>query len=123
MAQSFRIPEDVTTLSFDVNMVSEEPMEWIGSRYDDAFQVILIYNETGYERIRYSNSVNTAEWNEQVSVDFSGGDFTTYQTGWETVCVDASAYANLSISVIFVGSDIRDYAYDTMALIDNVYLA
>ena len=40
LAQSFRIPEDVTTLSFDVNMISEEPMEWIGSRYDDAFQVI-----------------------------------------------------------------------------------
>ncbi len=39
-------------MSFDVNMIFEELMEWIGSRYDDAFQVILIYNETGYERIK-----------------------------------------------------------------------
>lgn len=120
MTQTFRLPENATNVYFDVNMVSEEPMEWLGSRYDDSFEVLLIYTETGYERVVYTNSINTAEWDTSVNTNFDGGDNTVYQTGWETVCIDVSAYAGMRVSLVFVVYDVGDSAYDTAVLIDNI---
>ncbi len=120
MTQTFRLPENATNLYFDVNMVSEEPMEWLGSRYDDSFEVLLIYTETGYERVVYTNSINSAEWHTNVYTNFDGGDNTAYQTGWETVSVDVSAYAGMRVSLVFVVYDVGDSAYDTAVLIDNI---
>ncbi len=36
MSQRFKVPEEAKQLSFSYNVVSEEPMEYVGSEYDDS---------------------------------------------------------------------------------------
>lgn len=40
--QTFVVPEDMNVLKFDYNVVSNEPMEFIGTRYDDTFKATLV---------------------------------------------------------------------------------
>ena len=82
LAQSFYVSENYNIMTFWYNVVSEEPMEWVGSSYDDTFEV-NVYNEKGeMERIVFE-SINTSEWSPIDGIDFYGGDSTTYMTGWK----------------------------------------
>ena len=121
IAQSFSVSENVDCMYFDVNMISEEPTEWIGSRYDDTFEVKVVDLDSGTEEIIYCTSINRATWErERVNLNFDGGDSTTYQTGWNTVICDISKYAGKEIKLIFTVYDVGDSDYDTVVLIDNV---
>lgn len=40
--QTFTVPEDANTLKFNYNVVSNEPMEWIGTQYDDTFKATIV---------------------------------------------------------------------------------
>lgn len=104
-----------------MDMISEEPMEFVGSRYDDSFEVLLVVddNET---IVLESNSVNSAVWRSISGVNFTGGDNSVYHTGWNHCEFDVSQYEDQSVRLYFVVSDIGDSAYDTAVLIDNVYI-
>lgn len=117
--QTFCIPAGATTLSFDYNVVSEEPMEWVGTQYDDQFQVSLV-TQNGTTVIAYE-SINSSAWTSVGGIDFFGGDDTTFMTGWKHVTFDVSALAGTEpVTLIFNTWDLGDSIYDTAALIDNV---
>lgn len=40
--QTFYVPEDMNSLKFDYNVVSNEPMVFIGSKYDDTFKATIV---------------------------------------------------------------------------------
>lgn len=120
MSQRFKVPEGAKHLSFSYNVVSEEPMEYVGSKYDDTFSA-KIYNADGdeYKELAHE-SVNTADWRMVSGVDFAGGDHTAYQTGWKTVEFDVSSYCGQYVTLSFEVWDEGDSAFDTAVLIDNV---
>lgn len=119
--QTFKVPAATTTLSFDYNVVSEEPMEFIGSIFDDQFEVALITSNATIQ-IAYE-SVNTSTWLPIAGVNFYGGDSTVYETGWKHVLIDVTAYAGQQpITIRFKTWDKGDSIYDTAAIIDNIVL-
>lgn len=126
ITQTFKVPSDATTLSFKYNIISEEPLEWLGTQFDDTFKALL-YNTSGsevtelaYESIKNSNA---SEWTAVDNLDFEGGDSTTYTLGWKTVSVDISDYAGTYVTLRFCIYDAGDSIYDSVALIDEVNVA
>lgn len=120
--QSFCFGSDPTNLSFDYNVVSEEPMEWVGTQYDDKFQVVLLMADGSQQQLAYE-SVNSSSWKAVSGIDFYGGDNTTYMTDWKHVDIDISAYPDAK-AVVFKAHtwDVGDSLWDTAALIDNIKL-
>lgn len=121
LKQSFLVGSGNTVLSFDYNVVSEEPMEFVGSRYDDKMYVEFI-DANGNAQTICAESVNTSTWYSVSGINFEGGDTSAYHTKWKTVTFDVSAYVGQMVTVKFVVYDVGDSAYDTAALIDNVVL-
>lgn len=116
-------------LSFYYDVFSEEPMEWVGSSYDDKF-IIQIRDISG--NILYSEvleSVNTSTWLPCAAVpevNFAGGDDTAYHTyaglrRKEITLPQSCMYKTIVIS--FIVCDVGDSAYDTAAVIDDVRLS
>lgn len=123
ISQQFRIPDDCTTLSFSYNFASEEPMEFVGSRYDDKF-IAKIYDVHDNEvLVAASESINTSTWYSVDGINFAGGDSTAYQTGWKTVNIDVSQCTGAYITLKFSVFDVGDSAYDSAVLIDEVTLS
>lgn len=119
--QEFCIPAGVTTLSFDYNVVSEEPMEWVGSQFDDQFEATL--SSTSSSTTIAYESINTSSWSPVSGIDFYGGDDTTYMTGWKHVTYDVSSLAGKgAVTLQFHTWDKGDSIYDTASLLDNVKL-
>lgn len=89
-----------TTLEFSYNFISEEPMEYVGGRYDDKFEIQFL---DSHDNILYSEvleTVNTSKWFAVSGVNFDGGDNTVYHTKWKTVSIDISPYHNDTIKKI-----------------------
>jgi hypothetical protein len=119
--QSFCIPAGVTTLSFDYNVVSEEPMEFVGSKYDDQFKAVL--STTSVSTTIASESINTSSWTQVYGINFYGGDDTTFMTGWKHITYDVSSLAGQgAVTLKFHTWDKGDSLYDTAALLDNIKL-
>lgn len=120
VSQTFKIPDWASSLSFSYNVVSEEPMEFVGSVFDDKFyaRIYDVHNVQVLEAA--SESVNASKWYPVNGIDFDGGDSTVFHTGWKNVSVDVSACRGSFITVRFGVYDVGDSAYDTAALIDNV---
>ncbi|WP_297957867.1 cellulose binding domain-containing protein [uncultured Ruminococcus sp.] len=120
LSQTFKIPEGAETLSFYYDFVSEEPMEYVGSQYDDRFYA-TIYDVNDVEVLSAAyESVNTSQWTPVSGIDFDGGDHTCYETGWKKVNIDVSQCVGKYISLRFSVTDVGDSIYDTAVLIDNV---
>lgn len=120
LSQVFRIPENATTLVFTYNVVSEEPMEFVDTSFDDTFLAQITFSD-GTAVIAKEN-VNDSTWYPIYNINFEGGDDTTYETGWKIVEVDVSGIAGQVVNLEFQVYDMGDSIYDTAALIDNVYL-
>ncbi len=119
LAQTFVVPEGVKRITFSYNVVSEEPMEYVGSQYDDKFTALL--SAPGQEDLTMAyETVNNSTWYAIEGIDFDGGDSTAYETGWIEAEYDVSSYVGQTITVKFVVYDVGDSLYDTAALIDNI---
>ena len=118
--QRFRIPESAETLSFSYNVVSEEPMEYVDSEYDDTFFAAIDIEEDSVELAK--ETVNTSVWKKVENIDFAGGDDTVYETGWTTINYDVTELRGKVVTLKFVVFDKGDSVYDTAVLIDNVNL-
>lgn len=121
MSQSFIVPNNITTLNFDYNFISEEPMEFVGSEFNDSFGVHIKHKGTVVIDQIYE-SVNSSTWLNINSIDFSGGDSTVFQTDWKSATIDVSAYRGEKITLNFIVRDLGDSIYDSACLIDNVVL-
>lgn len=126
LSQQFKIPSYVSTLSFAYDVVSEEPMEFVNSGYDDKFLATLV-TENGDEIILASETVNSSSWHKIAGSMpdggmFDGGDGTTYHTGWKHIQYNVTPYIGQSVTLKFHVWDVGDSAYDTAAVIDNALL-
>lgn len=122
ISRTFKKENGDNTLTFQYNFVSEEPMEYVGSSYDDYFRVYLVNTTTCIEIMR--ETVNEAEWILLGDNYFNGGDETTYHTGWKTCSIDLSSIPKgQDYKIIFEVGDIGDSAYDSAALIDNIVIS
>ena len=120
LSQIVKIPENITSLVFSYDFVSEEPIEYVGSIYNDTFAVQVI-SESGVETI-LTDDVNTATWYEISGIDFDGGDSTTYHTNWKYIECDLSKYAGQVVNIRFMVYDVGDSIYDSAVLLDTVSL-
>ncbi len=119
LSQTFVVPDTAKTLQFNYNFVSEEPMEYVGSSFNDSFVVQVSQGENTFHDKTYE-SINTSEWKEVSDIDFVGGDHTTYETGWKTAEIDLSQYAGQTVTLNFIIYDVGDEIYDSACVIDNV---
>ncbi len=111
--------EGKATISFKYNVVSEEPMEWVDSAYDDNFTMSVDVN--GKKTTVVQVTINNSSWIPIGGIDFAGGDATTYMTGWKTASLDLEELKKDDrIQIEFRVSDKGDSIYDTAALIDTV---
>ena len=119
--QTFLVPEDINTIKFSYDVVSEEPMEFVGTDYNDFFQVDILDTKGNLlDTIAYE-SVNTSNWYAISGIDFPNGDETTYHTRWKTISSNAIAkYKGQLIVLRFVVQDSGDEIYDTAALVDSI---
>ena len=121
--QTFLVPEDATAIEFAYNIVSEEPMEWVGTQYNDLFQVELLDTDGNNLSTLAFESVNTSTWYAIDGIDFPGGDETTYHTRWITVFSNEIAkYQGQLVVLRFMVQDAGDAIYDTAALIDSIVI-
>ncbi|MFH1532907.1 MAG: hypothetical protein ABIK09_19460 [Pseudomonadota bacterium] len=116
--QTVCIPEGATAIGFSYNVVSEEPMEWVGSSYDDKFEAT--FEVAGAPTVVATETVNTSAWLAVSGIDFYGGDSTVFQTGWKTA--EGAVTPGETVTIRFRVWDLGDSIYDTAALIDQVYL-
>jgi len=121
VSQTFIVPKNATSIKFDYDVVSEEPMEYVDSSFDDVVTIEIIDSSGNVETLVYEN-INDSSWNEVGDDYFNGGDATTYDTTWQNVSFDISAYRGKCITIKFRTYDVGDSAYDTAGLIDNVRL-
>ena len=120
LSQTVKIPENIKSLAFSYDFVSEEPMEYVGSSFNDTFAVQII-SESGAETI-LTNDVNTATWYKISGINFDGGDSTTYHTEWQNEECDISKYAGQVVTIRFMVYDVGDSIYDSAVLLDAVSL-
>ena len=120
--QTFKIPDNKTTVSFDYNIISEEPTEYVGSKFDDKFYAEILNSKGEVVKTLASETVNNSAWTEVNGINFDGGDDTVYQTGWKNISGDVSDLKGQIVTIRFVVFDVGDSQYDTAAVVDNVVL-
>ncbi len=113
---------DKNNLEFDYDFISEEPMEYVGSRYDDKFEVQILDKDNN---LLYSNvleSVNSSKWYSVGGIDFEEGDSTVFHTDWKNISIDISSFKNKTLIIKFLVYDVGDSAYDSAVVLDNIKL-
>jgi hypothetical protein len=131
ISQSFIVPANASELTLKWNFFSEEFLEYIGSSYQDWFEVIIVTKEFG-EHVLISKSVDgvAAEYGAaypdipgnltSVSPDIVFDQGGVYMTGWETSTFDISNYKGKCVSLVLRCSDVGDSIFDTAVLIDEI---
>ena len=121
--QTFLVPAEANNITFSYDVVSEEPMEYVGSIYNDTFKVEFLDPDGNVLEPLATESVNTSTWYAVDGIDFPGGDETTYHTRWKTVTSTAiSKYRSQLVVLRISVEDAGDSIYDTAALIDSVVI-
>ena len=121
--QYFKVPVGTKSLTFSYDIISEEPMEYVGSMFDDKFVAELLDEKGNVITQLTFESVNTSQWYEIDGINFDGGDNTTYHTKWKTVTnKEISKYSGKFVTLRFSVWDTGDSIYDTAVLIDSVSL-
>ncbi len=119
LVQNICSQEGKLTISFKYNVVSEEPLEYVGSVYDDNFKMTVTIN--GKPTVLVQRTINNSSWKKISGINFAGGDATTYHTGWKTVTKNlGNIKADDVVKIEFRVNDKGDSIYDTAALIDDV---
>lgn len=132
LKQRIFIPEYANKLIFDWNVLSEEFLEWIGSRYDDPFVVtITLEGENGQEvKIldldinKIASMFNATETNGgnlinvSPEIVFDKGD--VWMTDWQTTEFDVTPFRGQNAVLKFSVKDVVDTIYTTAVLIDNI---
>ncbi|HMG16680.1 MAG TPA: choice-of-anchor L domain-containing protein, partial [Saprospiraceae bacterium] len=130
--QSFTVPSDAQTLKFDWNLLSEEFLEFIGSLYQDKFEVV-IKDESGSENVFISKTIDQIAADYGATIDMSGSLINVspkikfdvggvFMTGYINASFDISAYQGKCITLEFRCSDVGDSSFDTAVVIDNVQI-
>lgn len=128
--QSFTVPADAKSLTYDWILLSEEYLEYIGSQYQDKFEVV-IKDDTGTENIIFSKTIDQLAADYGATKDLPGslipaspaivfdhGD--VYRTSLVNNLINLTDYQGKCITLEFRCTDVGDSSFDTAILIDNV---
>ena len=116
ISHTFLVPDNADKLQLTYNVISEEPLEFVGSKFDDKFQVLLDGTQVAFE------SINSSAWSPVGGINFAGGDSTVFQTGFKTINVDLTPFKGKKVELKIATFDLGDSVYDTAALVDNIKL-
>ncbi|WP_159887524.1 S-layer homology domain-containing protein [Paenibacillus puerhi] len=123
ISRSITVPEGAQSIIFNYNVVSEEPMEWVDSEYDDRFVASLSFPD-GTSVTLATEAVNSSTWTSIPGLNLDGGDQTAYMTTWNRVQLDISQYSGKGKGTItFFVEDQGDADYDTVILLDDIAIS
>jgi hypothetical protein len=122
ISQSFKVEENLTTLSLKWNFLSEEFLEYVGSQFQDYFKII-IRDSDGQETVIFEKTIDIiySEYDLYLvspQIVFDQGD--VYMTDWQTFTYDLNQFENESITLILSAGDVGDSIYDTAILLDDI---
>ena len=128
--QTFRVTQGQTTLTVKWNFLSEEFLEYIGSTYQDYFNVV-VKDANGVENVLSDQPLMPWQPNLarrrpirerliSVSPDIVFDRGGVYITGWQTSTFNISQYAGQRITLILRAGDVGDSIYDTAILLDDI---
>jgi hypothetical protein len=130
--QSFTVPGDKSTLHLQWNFLSEEFLEYIGSQFQDQFQVVIV-DDSGAEHILFSKTIDEMAADFSATKDLQGqllamspgivfdqGDVS--MTDFKDSDFDISDFKGKCVTLILRCTDVGDSIYDTAVLIDNISL-
>lgn len=103
-----------------IDVISDEPMEWVNEGYNDTFNAYLVTSDGTISLA--TESTDTSKWVRITDVNLPDGDNTTYHTGKIKVTYNISALRGKNVKLVFVVKDSGDNTYDTAAVVDNVTL-
>lgn len=138
ISQTFCVPEDMTTLTFKYDMLSEEPMYYVGTAYNDEFSASLVDGDSvAVDDSPLEVTVNDASWSYFGADYFPGSDDGSEEIGpgnnhdgtfdlgdWQTKSYNVSDYAGTGIplTLTFHVEDHGDSIYDSGVVLDEVTL-
>ena len=121
ISQVFKV-ESENTLEIKWNFLSEEFMEYVGSRYQDYLSISIIDDGGTEENILYLAVDDFAAKYELSYVSpkivFDQGG--VYMTGWKTSTFDISKYQGKTITLVIESGDVGDSIYDSATLLDEI---
>jgi len=122
ISQSVCIPDGASNLSIYWNFVSEEFIEYVGSIYQDYFD-ITITDEYGTENSLFHKTIDDiySEYDLiSISPDivFDQGD--VYFTDWQCISINISQYAGSNVTLTLRSGDVGDSIFDTAILLDQI---
>lgn len=128
ISQRFFVPANAQNLTFSYDVVSEEPMEYVGTEFDDQFDVLLnpvptSSNPSPNQTTVAIETINTSTWLPISGIDFPDGDDTTFHTGFKEVSFDLTSLRGQQVDLIFRVFDRGDAAFDTAAVFDNIHIS
>lgn len=130
LIQCFIVTNTQSTISLKWNFLSEEFLEFIGSQFQDFFQVKIV-TQSGAEVVVFRRTIDqiAAQFGATTmnqgtlirmspGIVFDQGD--VYMTDWQTLSFDVTPYRNQVITIKLEAGDVGDSIYDTAILLDEV---
>ena len=131
LTQTIKVEEN-QKLTLKWNFLSEEFLEFIGSSFQDFFQVAIktkdgvnnlilvktiddIANEFGATKTP-ENAGNLIS----VTPPIDFGNHGVYMTDWQTFTFDLTAYEDQIVTLVLAVGDVGDSAFDTAVLLDSI---
>ena len=122
LAQRFVMPLNAYGLLLWYDVISEEPLEYVGKKYDDTAEIRISVPD-GPSAVIARETVNSSDWQPIEGIDLPGGDKTVYHTGWKNrVFVVDDAYQGKTVVLEVNCWDVGDSAFDTAIIVDKVEL-
>lgn len=118
--QTFKVTNE-TILSLKWNFLSEEFMEYVGSKYQDYLRISI--KEGGTTNVLFNKAIDQFASQYSLvkvspSIVFDQGD--VYMTGWQYSTFDISSYQGKTITLSIETGDIGDSVYDSATLLDEI---
>jgi len=120
ISQTFKITNE-NTLSVRWNFLSEEFMEYVGTRYQDYLKISITDGEN--TDVLFSKAIDdfADEYSLQYvspSIVFDMGD--AYMTGWQTSTFDIRKYKGKTVTLYIESGDVGDSVFDSATLLDEI---
>jgi hypothetical protein len=122
--QRLCVPDSGGTLSFRWSMYSEEWLEYVGSRYQDAFSVSVavvdpVTGVVGAFTPLFTKTIDGLA-GQVIPADVSFDRGGVYKTTWRIDTLNFNAYAGKTIVLKFSCTDVGDSIYDSAVLLDDI---